>query len=134
MAVAVIMIGFLVGLTLAQPSIDRAIKDISEAQTSGSDQIVMIKNTDIAIGSVYFNNTTSVLNVTIENVGANVIGMMDVDILLNGSLMDTTAYDGELLYPGTIEEVTIRNVADPRSLRIVGPYGIADSSTSISAG
>lgn len=128
------MIGLLTGIMLAQPSIDRTIDDLKEARSGASDELIEMKNTDVSVSSAMYNNTTSVLNVSVMNTGSTVIGAADIDILVNGTLVDTSADDGLLLYPGKTWKSTVRNITDPASLRIVGPWGISDTITTFEAG
>ncbi|MFO8050252.1 MAG: hypothetical protein R6V01_00955 [Thermoplasmatota archaeon] len=119
---------------LAQPSLDRAVDDLEEARSTASKELVSLKNTDLFIASAGHNNTTLVLNITVQNSGSTVVRMEHIDLLLNGTLMDTSDHDGEFLYPGCSRVVSFGNMTDPRSVRMVGPWGITDSTTSIHAG
>jgi archaellum component FlaF (FlaF/FlaG flagellin family) len=128
------MIGLATGLMLAQPSIDRALTDLRDARDSATGEMVDIQNTGIAIAGASFNNTTSVLNVTVLNTGSNVVALDSLDILLNGTYIEGIFEEYGFIYPGEEHLETLSNVTDPRSVRIIGPWGISVTTMDISNG
>jgi archaellum component FlaF (FlaF/FlaG flagellin family) len=128
------MIGLATGLMLAQPSIDRAIGDLRDARDSVTGEMVEIQNTGIAIAGASFNNTTSVLNVTVLNTGSNVLSLDSLDILLNGTYIKGIFEEYGFIYPGQERLVSLSNVTDPRSVKVIGPWGISVATMDISKG
>lgn len=119
---------------LAQPSLDRAMEDIRGANDEVQGSMVDIANTRFEVRSASYNNTTSILNVTLENTGSNTIEMEQVDLLLNGTIIDGSRLPSGFLYPGQIRNLSLSNITDPRSLKVIGPYGISDTTSDIGAG
>ncbi len=134
MAVAILLMGMITGLLLAQPSMDRAIEDMKDARESVAEELTEISSTRISLVSVNYNNTTSVLNLTMENDGSNVIPLEDFDLLLNGTYVSGGIGNTGYFYPGEIHSVSLSNVTDPRSVKIIGPWGISDSTSNIGSG
>ncbi|MFW3145467.1 MAG: hypothetical protein ACMUIE_01485 [Thermoplasmatota archaeon] len=128
------MIGLMAGLMLAQPSLDRAMEDLREAKEGATSSMVDIANTRFEVKSASYNNTTSVLNITLENTGSETIEMGQVDLLLNGTFIDGSRLPSGFFYPGQIKNLSLSNITDPRSIKMIGPYGISDSTTNIGAG
>ncbi|MBN1391053.1 MAG: hypothetical protein JXA22_10480 [Candidatus Thermoplasmatota archaeon] len=131
-AVAVLLIGLMIGLTVAQPSLDRALTDLKDARESIATEIVELKNTDMELISTFHNDTTSVLNLTIGNSGSSVMELSDLDVLVNG----TYAASGPVgyLYPGQTLTLSVKNVTDLRSVKVVGPWGISVMTSTIGRG
>ena len=93
-----------------------------------------LKNTKISIKSVNHNNTTSILNLTLENDGSNVIALEEVDILLNGTYVSGGIGSIGYFYPGQEQTFSLTNITDPRSVKVVGPWGISDTTSTIVRG
>jgi archaellum component FlaF (FlaF/FlaG flagellin family) len=129
-AAAIILIGLVTGLMLAQPSLDNAINDLEEARDENTEMSLALSNSGISIGSVSFNNTTNVLNLTIVNEGAQVILTSDINILLNGTMATWTS-PVTYVYPDSNLDVSLNNVTDPRSLKVIERFGIADQTRTI---
>jgi len=130
-ATAVLLLGLLVGLAVAQPSMDQAVKDLREAREGAASELSGIKNTDISIGLVSYNSTTTTLSLTIVNEGAEVLDLGEVDIMVNGTWVDGGPAMEGYLYPQGSVDVTLTNIVDPRSIRAVAPWGIADQTEDI---
>ena len=128
------LVGLLAGLMIAQPSMDRAMEDIKDARESVVEEMTSLRNTRISISTASHNNTTSVLNLTLENDGSNVITLSDVDILLNGTYMSGGIGSTGYFYPGEVRTFSLINITDPRSVKVVGPWGISDTTTTIARG
>jgi len=128
------MVGLATGLMLAQPSIDSALTDLRDAKEGLTDEMVEIQNTGIAIAEASFNNTISVLNVTVINTGSNVVALDSLDILLNGTYVKGIFEEYGFIYPGQEHLASISNVTDPRSVKIIGPWGISVTTREISKG
>ncbi|MBN1539423.1 MAG: hypothetical protein JW939_04705 [Candidatus Thermoplasmatota archaeon] len=125
------LIGLALGLAIAQPSLDRALTDLKDARESLATEIVEMSNTGVSIISTMYNNTTSVLNLTVGNSGSSVIEMSDLDVLLNGTYIINATSSGGYLYPGQTRIMSLSNVTDPRSVKVIGPWGISDMTSSI---
>ncbi|MGA1866082.1 MAG: hypothetical protein ACMUFK_01300 [Thermoplasmatota archaeon] len=97
-------------------------------------EMVEISNTGIAIVSALYNNTTSVLNLTLCNSGSSVMEISDIDVLLNGTYRTGATPSEGYLYPGQTRTLSMSNVTDPRSLKVIGPWGISDTTTSLGRG
>ena len=128
------MLGIATGLMLGQPSVDRALDHIKDARQGLADEFLDLHNTGISVTSASYNNTTSVLNVTIENTGSNVLELEDVDLLLNGTYVTGSPGDIGYIYPGQDLKMSLTNITDPRSIKVIGPWGISDQTTSIARG
>ncbi|MGA1848909.1 MAG: hypothetical protein ACMUHB_06180 [Thermoplasmatota archaeon] len=128
------MIGLATGLMLAQPSIDKALTDLRDARDSVTGEMVDIQNTGIAIAQASFNNTTSVLNVTVLNTGSSVLPLDSLDFLLNGSYIREVFEEYGFIYAGQKHLASLSNVTDPRSVKVIGPWGISATTTEISKG
>lgn len=124
-ATAIILIGLAIGLMAAQPSLDNAIKDLQKAERESQDMSRSMSNSGISIAQASYNNTTSVLNLTIRNDGSAVMETEDIDILINGTMVSWDP-DDIYLYPSRGLHVTLSNITDPRSLMVVERYGISD--------
>lgn len=113
---------------------DSALDDIKDARESITEEITQMSGTRLSIVSASYNNTTSVLNMTMENDGSYVIPMNDLDLLLNGTYVTGVLGDTGYIYPGQLHSVSLSNVTDPRSIKIVGTWGISDTTSKIGTG
>ena len=128
------LIGLLAGLMIAQPSLDQALEDLKDARVSVVEEMTNLRNTKISITSVSHNNTTSVMNLTLENDGSNVIKLNAVDIILNGTYVSGGVGGTGYFYPGQEQTFSLSNITDPKSVKVVGPWGISDTTTKIVRG
>ncbi|MGA1872713.1 MAG: hypothetical protein ACMUHY_03490 [Thermoplasmatota archaeon] len=133
-AVAILLLGLVMAVVVAQPSLDSAIKDLKDARESVANEMMEMRNTGITIVSALHNSSTSVLNLTVENSGSSVLRRSDVDILLNGTMVAAGLGAAGYIYPGQSTTLGIGNVTDPRSVKIVGPWGVSDTTTAIGKG
>ena len=124
-AFAIILMGVIIGVALAQPSLEDAMDDLKSAKEEASDSIVGTKNTDFSIDSASVNNTTSVLNVSISNRGSDPIPSRGFLLLVNGENADYRIGSGEILYPSGTTVLSAEKVSEPEVIRVVGPWGIA---------
>jgi len=93
-----------------------------------------MRNTDISIISALHNNTTSVLNLTVENSGSSVLSLSDMNVIVNGTFVRSGFGTDGFLYPGQEMTISLSNMSGPRSVKGVGPWGISDTITSIGRG
>jgi len=121
-------------IVIAQPALDSALDDLKDARESVTREIMEMRNTDISIVSALHNNTTSVLNLTVENSGSSVLSLADLNILVNGTFMRPGFGNDGFLYPGQEKMVSLLNMTDPLSVKVVGPWGISDTVSSIGTG
>jgi len=129
-ASAIILIGLMIGLMAAQPSLDNAMDHLKEVKDDSRDLSTTLASTDISISSASFNNTTSVLNVTIRNDGSTIMETNGVDILVNGTIESWT-HDEIYLYPSREMRISILNITDPISVMVVERYGLSDHTETI---
>jgi archaellum component FlaF (FlaF/FlaG flagellin family) len=119
---------------LAQPSLDHALEDLKDARESVASEMMEMRNTGVSIVSAFHNNTTSVLNISIMNSGSSVLTASEVDLLLNGTYLSGGLGSSRYIYPGQTATLTVNNVTEPRSVKVVGPFGISDTTSSIKRG
>lgn len=119
------MMGFVIGALLAQPALDASIEDLKDARIETSDQMIEMANTDFSIESVEYNSTTSVLNMTIKNDGAEVLDRENMNTMIDGRMVDASFGSGLYIYPTQTVSATVTNVTDPGSVAVVGPFGIS---------
>lgn len=124
-AFAIILMGVIIGVALAQPSLEDAMDDLKSAKEEASDSIVGTKNTDFSVDSVSINNTTSVLNVSISNRGSDPIPSRGFLLLVNGENTDYLTGSDKMVYPSGTTVLSAENVSGPEVVRVVGPWGIA---------
>ena len=74
------------------------------------------------------------MNLTLENDGSEVITLSEVDLLLNGTYIKGGLGSSGYFYPGQVTTFSLSKITDPRSVKVVGPYGISDTTTSILSG
>ena len=129
-AAAILMLGLVTGLILAQPSLERASQELRSAREEYSDLTLSTLNSGPKIKSAVFNNTSAVLNITITNDGAEVTDLDEMDILLNGTLMTWTPAE-RYLFPDRDAVVSFSNITDPRSVMIVDRFGLMDHTEDI---
>lgn len=122
---AVIALGILSGLMLAGPSLDSALSDLREARQSAGDELIDMKGTSFQVPSAVLNTTSDVLRVSVRNTGSTVIGLPEMVIILNGTMVDHDSPEGAHLYPGMTTELVIEDVSGPGTIRVVGPWGIS---------
>lgn len=120
---AIVLLGVMVGIMVAQPEIDRALEDIREARSGLTEEISALKGTDISIEAVH-NNTTGEMLLSVINIGSETIVVSDLDLLVDGTIRPASEVSDPTLYPGMEIDVRLKNVSRPSSVRAVGPYGI----------
>lgn len=130
-ATSIILIGLVIGLILATPSLEQASDDMNETRKDDTELKLELANTGIVISSSMYNNTTMVLNTTIENTGTTVVETGDIDILLNGTWTKWSMPDIDHLYPGMEAVARINNVTDPFSVKVVVRNGISAQTNDI---
>ncbi len=123
-AFAVILLGFVIGLSIAQPSIQSASDDLKDAREELSEELLEIRNTDLSISSCDLNGSTSVMNLTVSNGGTTVWDVGEVHLLVNGTIVPSRLFPSTYCYPN--QELLIRadNVTSPSSVMVVGPWGV----------
>jgi archaellum component FlaF (FlaF/FlaG flagellin family) len=130
-ATAIILIGVVIGLILAEPSLEDAMDDLRETRKESSEKSLGLANSRISLISAIFNNTTKVLNTTIENEGSTVLEIRHIDILLNGTWAEADFGGKDFIYPSSRVVATLKNVTDPRSVKVVTRYGVSDQTSGI---
>ncbi len=130
-ATAIILIGLVIGLILAEPSLEDAMDDLRETRKESSEKSLGLANSRISLTSAIFNNTTKVLNTTIENEGSTVLEIRHIDILLNGTWAEADFGGEDFIYPSDQVVATLKNVTQPASVKVVTRYGISDQTSEI---
>ena len=123
-AFAVILLGLVIGLAVAQPSIQRASDDIKDAREEFSEELLLIQNMDISISSCVLNATTAVMDVTLKNGGMTVWDVEDIHVMVNGTLVSHSAFPSTYCYPNEKLLIRVANTASPSSVMVVGPGGV----------
>jgi len=122
---AVITLGLISGLMLAGPSLDSTLNDLKDARQGASDELIEIKGTSFEVPSVKLNTTTNVLRINVRNTGSTVIGLSDIEVLVNGTITAFQRSGGDFLYPGMTSELVLNGISGTAAVRIVGPWGIS---------
>jgi archaellum component FlaF (FlaF/FlaG flagellin family) len=130
-AAAIILVGVVIGLILAEPSLEDAADDLRETRKESSEKTLEIMNTRMEMTSVSLNNTTKVLNITISNTGSTVIEIRHLDVLVNGTWTNADFGGGEYIYPSGEVRAGINGIYGVSSVKIVSRYGIADQTSEI---
>ena len=120
---AIIMLGIIVGLMVAQPEMEKAMEDLREARSGMAEEITALKGTDISIKAEH-NNTSGQLLVSVSNTGSEAIAASDLDLFVDGIMAAPSSISDSMLYPGSECELTLSVSARPDSIRVVGPYGV----------
>ena len=128
---AILTLGLATGLLLAQPSIDSAIEDLRDAREGMFQEMSSMRNTDFEISSASFNNTTSYLNLTVRNTGSNILRINEMDMLVNGTYLLVVDVESTYIYPGQEQPFSLTNITDPRSIKLIGPWGISCTTNTI---
>jgi len=137
-AVAVVSIGFLISVGLLYPAVEQSVQDVSDATDNREDRMIDTRNSDAALHEVTYNNTTDVLNVTVNNTGTVTMDVAGTDLLVDGEIATTrsTYVDGvadrELWVADEQLRIEARDVttAPDRIVVVTGP-GIERSTTEI---
>ena len=124
MAVAIIALGLIVGFTVAQPALDRAIDDLRETRVDVHDELVDIKNTELSISASY-NSSTRVLNVTVKNSGTVPYTTTDIIVMVNGFAVDPDFDPPGMIYPSLETRASIKDCYRPLQVKVVGPWSIS---------
>jgi archaellum component FlaF (FlaF/FlaG flagellin family) len=130
-AAAIILVGVVIGLILAEPSLEDAADDLRETRKESSEKSLEIMNTRMEMTSVSLNNTTKVLNITISNTGSTVIEIRHLDVLVNGTWTNADFGGGEYIYPSGEVRAGIEGIYEVSTVKIVSRYGIADQTSEI---
>ena len=130
-AAAIILIGIVIGLILAEPSLEEAMDDLKETRKESSEKSLDLVNTRIKMTSVIFNNTTGQLKITLENIGSTVLEIRHLDLLLNGTWTAPDFGNENYIFPSGQVVATLSSVIDPLSVKVVTRYGISDQTTDI---
>jgi archaellum component FlaF (FlaF/FlaG flagellin family) len=130
-AAAIILVGVVIGLILAEPSLEDAMDDLRETRKESTEKSLDLANTRISMTSVVFNNTTKVLNITLSNIGSTVIEIRHLDILINGN-WTTPDFGGEdYIYPSGQVTARMEDIEETLSVKVVTRYGVADQTSDI---
>ncbi|GAA0670787.1 flagellin [Natronoarchaeum mannanilyticum] len=137
-AVAVVSIGFLISVGLLYPAVEQSVQDVSDATDTREDRMLDTRNSDAALSDVTYNNTTDVLNVTVNNTGTVTMDVAGTDLLVDGEIATnrTTYVDGvadrELWVAGEQLRIEARDVRTaPERVVVVTGTGLERSTTGI---
>jgi archaellum component FlaF (FlaF/FlaG flagellin family) len=131
-ATAIILIGVVIGLILAEPSLEDAMDDLRETREDNSERSLNLANTRVELASANFNNTTKTLNFTVRNTGSSVLEVKHLDLLVNGTWNAADFGGTEYIYPADEVLASIKNVSEPVSVKVVTRFGISDQTSEIS--
>lgn len=132
-ATAVVFLGLLVSASVLYPTIDRSQERRHEAVEAREERSLTRQNTDLVLHDATYNNTSDVLTVTVENIGAESLDTTAVDLLVDGVLADaTTSVGGDsgrtTWASGTNLTLTVDPVSGdgvPARVKVVSGPGIA---------
>lgn len=137
-AVAVVSIGFLISVGLLYPAVEQSVQDVSDATDNREDRMLDTRNSDAALHDVTYNNTTGVLNVTINNTGTVTMDVAGTDLLVDGEIATnrSTYVDGvadrELWVAGEQLRIEANGVGTtPDRVVVVTGTGLERSTTEI---
>ncbi|MCK5773993.1 MAG: hypothetical protein KAH57_09430 [Thermoplasmata archaeon] len=125
-AFGVILLGFVIGISVALPSIQSAGDDLKGAREELSKELLEIRNTDLSISSCDLNATTSVMNLTLSNSGTTVWDVGKVNVLVNGTIVPSSV-PSTYCYPNQELLIRVDNVTSPSSVMVVGPWGVGSA-------
>lgn len=125
-AFGVILLGFVIGISVALPSIQSAGDDLKGAREELSKELLEIRNTDLSISSCDLNATTSVMNLTLSNSGTTVWDVGEVNVLVNGTIVPSSV-PSTYCYPNQELLIRVDNVTSPSSVMVVGPWGVGSA-------
>lgn len=126
-AFGVILLGFVIGLSVAQPSIQSASDDLKDAREELSEELLEIRNTDLSISSCDLNGSTSVMNLTLSNGGTTVWDVGEIHVLVNGTIVPSRPAPSTYCYPNQELLIRVDNVTSPSSVMVVGPWGVGSA-------
>ena len=137
-AVAVVSIGFLISVGLLYPAVEQSVQDVSDATDQRQDRMLETRNSDALVYSATYNNTSDVLNVTVNNSGTVTMGTAATDLLVDGRLATNRStfvggVDGrELWVPGEQLRIEANGVTTaPERVVVVTGTGLERANTSV---
>jgi archaellum component FlaF (FlaF/FlaG flagellin family) len=120
---AVLLLGLVVGIMIAQPNVNEAMEDLREARSGIVEEVTALKGLDISMSAEH-NNTSGELTIAVVNVGSEVIDREDMDLIVDGVMISPSEVPYGILYPGDEMDLRLNNVSRPSSIRVVCPYGV----------
>lgn len=132
-AAAVIFVGALVSLGILYPATAGSFEQVNDALGDRENRLLDQRNTDLAVESVTYNETTDEVVVNVSNTGTTTLTANETDPLLDGTLRTanvTRAVEGvpgrTLWTPGETMTITVGNVTStPGRVKVVTEHGVA---------
>lgn len=129
-ATAVILVGLLIGVGIAYPTLAGSLEIVTDARDDRADRMADRQNSDIDIVTATYDG--NVLTVEVDNDGTITLSVNSTDVLVDGEYKTegNAAIDGvgstDLWQPGERLEYTVSLDNQPQSVKVVAETGVAD--------
>jgi flagellar protein FlaF len=131
---ATMFVTFGMWYTASANSFDR----VSEAESAQSDTVLETRNTEIGNVNVTYNNTTDVLTVRVDNIGASQLTVAETDLLVDGQYRTGWAdaatvagTDTRLWLAGETLTMTVSAPSEPARVKIATANGVSTTTTEV---
>lgn len=140
-ATAIVLVGLIIGLGIAYPTVTGSIELINDAREDRADRLLDTENSDLEIVNATYDDADETLNVSVENTGTVTLSVAETDLLVDGRYEENTTStvegveDAELWQPGerlnyTVDRDALNNTLGPDEtpdgVKVVVETGLSD--------
>ena len=132
-ATAIIFLGLFIAAGTMFTTTSATVEQIGEAEDDRQEQLLDRRNTEIAVTSAVYNNSTSTLNLSVSNGGSTTLSVNGTTVLVDNEYTPTASarVDGtaatDLWEPGETMALNV-STAEPTRVKVVTEYGVAETS------
>ena len=132
-ATAIIFLGLFIAAGTMFTTTSATVEQIGEAEDDRQEQLLDRRNTEIAVTSAVYNNSTSTLNLSVSNGGSTTLSVNGTTVLVDNGYRSTATARVEgnaatdLWEPGETMTLNV-STAEPTRVKVVTEYGVADAS------
>lgn len=137
-ATVIVFLGVLVSASVFVPAAEHALEEVSDARDGRGERLLDQRNSGVEVVNVTYDNTSEVLNVSVNNTGTTTLGVNETDLLVDGVLQTgyNTTVSGEgnrtLWLPGETLTFTVSGVtSEPGRVKVAAETGVAAASTNV---
>ena len=132
-ATAILFLGLFIAAGTMFTTTSATVEQIGEAEDNRQEQLLDRRNTEIAVTSAVYNNSTATLNLSVSNRGSTTLSVNGTTVLVDNEYRSTAAARVEgngatdLWEPGETMTLNV-STAEPARVKVVTEYGVADAS------
>ncbi|MGB9986626.1 flagellin [Salarchaeum japonicum] len=135
-AAAILFVAAFMVVGVVVPAAQAGFEDVSESMSAQENRALDAGNTDIALDSVTYNNTSDQLTVHVSNTGTTSLHVTDTDLLVDGAFTNPeTAVEGAsartVWAPGETLTFTLSTADEPKRVVVVTEHAVSAGTNNV---